>query len=176
MPDVALLLPSGLSDCGGELRSLPLWNDSLAAELGRYTAPTLQAMDAIITVWVITWRIVWPAMLATVGLPLVALLLQRRIELAPVAAFALPIVGPLLIVIWSGVFWAAEERASTSPHWASWILTALVLPSVVLVIGVAVRYRRAPRYWAVILGAVASGVFALAAGFIGSMAISNTWL
>ena len=133
-------------------------------------------MDGIITVWVITWRTVWPAMLATVALPLLALVARRRIELAPVAAFTLPVLGPLLIVIWSGVFWAAEERASASHHWASTILTALVVLSLVLIIGVAVRYRRAPRYWAVVLAAVANFVFVLAAGFVGSMAISNTWL
>ena len=148
----------------------------LAAELMRYTAPRHHTMDGIITVWVITWRIVWPAMLATVLLPVVALLVRRRVDLAPVTAFALPIVGPVLIVVWSGIFWAAEERGITGPHWASNILMALVLLSLGLVIAVAVRHRKAPRYWTVMLTAVANVVFVLAAGFIGSMAISNTWL
>jgi hypothetical protein len=137
---------------------------------------TLHTMDGIITVWVITWRIAWPAMLATVLLPVVALLVRHRFALAPVGAFAIPILGPVLIVVWSGSFWATEERATTRPHWASSILLALVLLSLGLVIAVAMRHRKAPHYWTVILTAVANLVFVLAAGFIGSMAISNTWL
>jgi hypothetical protein len=133
-------------------------------------------MDAIITVWVITWRVVWPAMLAAVLLPLVAFLARRRINLAPVTAFALPVLGPVLIVVWSGLFWAAEERSAAGHHWASNILLALTLLSLALIIAVAVRHRRAPRYWTVVLTAVANLVFVLAAAFVGGMAISNTWL
>jgi hypothetical protein len=132
-------------------------------------------MDGIITVWVITWRTIWPLMLVTVLFPLVVLLVRRRVDLAPVKAFVLPVLGPLLIVAWSGTFWAAETRAN-GRHWASNVLILLVLSSLAFIIGIAVRYRRAPRYWAVIVLAVANFVFVLAAGFVGSMAISNTWL
>jgi len=114
-------------------------------------------------------------MLATVALPFVVLFIRRRVDLAPVSAFLLPVLGPLLIVVWSGTFWAAEARA-TGGHWASNVLDALVLASLVVIIGVGVRYRRAPRYWTVIVVGVANFVFVLAAGFVGGMAISDTWL
>jgi hypothetical protein len=133
-------------------------------------------MDAIITVWVITWRTVWPAMTATIVIPLLALLLRHRIALPPVRALAIPLVGPVLIVVWSGLFWAAEAGAADRVRWASDILAALVLLSLALCAAIAVRYRRAPRYWTVILGVAANCVFVLAAGFVGSMAISDTWL
>ena len=133
-------------------------------------------MNGIITVWVITWRVVWPAMLAATLLPVAAIVARRRIAVPPNAAFLLPVLGPLLIVIWSGLFWAAEQRPTAAVHWASTILFALVLVSLAVIIWIAVRYRSAPRYWTVIVAGLANFVFALAAGFTGSMAISNTWL
>ena len=133
-------------------------------------------MDGIITVWVITWRTVWPAMLAAVLFPLMALLLRRRVDAPPLLAFALPLLGPILIIAWSGLFWGAEERTTSGVQWASTTQMVLVLASLALIIWVLVHNRMAPRYWTVIIAAIANFIFVLAAGFVGSMAISNTWL
>jgi hypothetical protein len=116
-------------------------------------------------------------MLTAILVPLLVLLArQRRIALAPVAAFALPILGPLAIVVWSGLFWGAAERHGSGGHWASRVLMALVIASLAVILGIAIRYRKAPRYWLVMTTAGANFIFALGAGLVGGMAISNSWL
>lgn len=132
-------------------------------------------MNGIITVWAITWRTVWPVMALAVVAPIFALLARRRITLAPLPAFALPVLAPIAVIVWSGAFWAAEGHVSDG-HWRGNGLTALVVAGLVLVVGVAVRYRRATRYWMVLTTAILNSVFILAAGFVGSMAISDSWL
>jgi len=133
-------------------------------------------MDGILTVWVITWRTIWPAMLAAVLLPPTVFLAGRRLGMAPALAFTLPLLGPIVIVAWSGLFWAAEELPASGVHWVSNVLAGLVVVSLALIVWVAAHYRKSPRYWAVIFAAVANAVFVLGAGAIGSMAISNSWL
>lgn len=133
-------------------------------------------MNGLITVWVITWRTAWPVMLCAVLAPPLALILRRHVALAPGKAFFLPLLGPLLIIARSGLFWAAEARTIRGVHWASDVLIALVLLGLALAVGVALRFRRTPHYWTVVVIAAANAIFVLAAGFVGGMAISNSWL
>ncbi len=120
-------------------------------------------MGGILTVWVITWRIVGVAMLVALILPVVALAVRRRMPFPPARAFLLPLLPPLLIVAWSGAFWAAEERSRGGSHWVSHTLTALALGGVAALIATWVRYARSPRFWAVVIALIANLVFLLGA-------------
>jgi hypothetical protein len=83
----------------------------------------------------------------------------------------------MLIVVWSGLFWAAEEGSQRdATHWVSWLLYALLAGGLIALAYTLLLYRRSPRVWLVVLSVVANLVFLLAASLVGVMAISNTWL
>jgi hypothetical protein len=116
-------------------------------------------------------------MLLAVSIPIAVLVARRATPLAPVKAFLLPLMGPILIVVWSGLFWAAEERSHPNRiHWVSWMLYALLAGGLIALACTLVLYRRSPRVWIVVLSVVANLMFLLTASLVGVMAISNTWL
>lgn len=117
-------------------------------------------MSGVLTVWFITWRTAWPLILLALILPLTVWAMARRgVALPPARAFLALFVVPVLLMVWSGAFWGAEARGES--HWRSDVLLAMA---------------RRPRAWTLAVAAVVSLFFLLSAAFVGSMAISDTWL
>ena len=133
-------------------------------------------MNGILTVWVITWRTVWPVMLIALLLPVVVAVVRRTAQFPPAWALTAPVVAPVLIVIWSGAFWANEAGVRRAVHWTSDVLLALALGGLCILIVVPILARRRPRLWLTVFAAVVNLVFLAAAYFVGSMAISNVWM
>src|SRR5215213_5294392 len=104
-------------------------------------------MDGILSVWVITWRIVWPAMLLALLLPVVIATFARRTAFAPGWAYWGSLAAPVVVVLWSGMNWAIERgiRAGMS-RWASWVLLGLTLAGIAGLVFTLSRTRRHPRY------------------------------
>jgi len=92
------------------------------------------------------------------------------------AALTAPVVAPVLIVIWSGAFWANEAGVRRAVHWTSDVLLALALGGLCVLIAVPILARRRPRLWLTVFAAVVNLVFLAAAYFVGSMAISSVWM
>jgi hypothetical protein len=61
-------------------------------------------------------------------------------------------------------------------HWRSRVLDAFGFASIALMFGIPWLYRREPRWWLLIPGALAGLVLTVGAWLVGSMAISNVWL
>jgi hypothetical protein len=134
-------------------------------------------MSGVLAVWVITWRTVWPAMLVALGLPLVIVVARRRAAFAPSRAFWIPLLPPIAVIVWSGIFWAGESRAAAGMvSWMSNGLAAITIVGIGVLLFSAFVYRRSPRPWTVVLAVAANLAFLIVAWFIGVMAISNTWL
>ena len=133
-------------------------------------------MNGILMVWVITWRTVWPVILIALLLPVVVAVVRRPAQFPPAWALTAPVVAPVLIVIWSGAFWANEAGVRRAVHWTSDVLLALGLGGLCILIVVPILARRRPRLWLTVFAAVVNLVFLAAAYFVGSMAISNVWM
>lgn len=132
-------------------------------------------MSGVLTVWFITWRTAWPLILLALILPLTVWAMARRgVALPPARAFLALFVVPVLLMVWSGAFWGAEARGES--HWRSDVLLAMALCGLVILVATPIRYRRRPRAWTLAVAAVVSLFFLLSAAFVGSMAISDTWL
>jgi hypothetical protein len=132
-------------------------------------------LNGVITVLVITLRFAWPALIVLAVLASLGFLGAAGHRFPPLRSFAALFVPFLLLCIWGGSNWAAEELAD-SARWRSTVLTVLACLSLVLLVAIPVIFRRAPRWWLLIPASLASLVLTLGAWFVGSMAISNTWL
>ena len=132
-------------------------------------------LNGPITVVVITLRFAWPALVILGALSAFGIAAAAGLPFPPIRAFALLFVPPLVIALWGGLNWAAEEGGSVA-HWHSTILGILVLLSLGSAVAIPWQYRRTPRWGLLIPAALASLALDLATGFVSSMAISNTWL
>ena len=137
-------------------------------------------MNSVITVWVITWRIAWPlvlaggALLALAGLAAKA---ERETKWPPTKALVLVLGTPLSLIVWSGLNWAAEQHLpARAIGWRSMVLIALAVASVAVATMVAVRFRYAPRRWLLFSCAAIAVLYTVIAWFVGGMAIVNDWL
>ena len=134
-------------------------------------------MNGILTVWVITWRTIWPAMLVALGLPISIVIARRRTGFAPLQAFWIPLLPPIAVIVWSGTFWAGESRrAAVRVSWMGSGLAAITIVGICVLLVTAFVFRRSPRPWTVVLALVANLAFLIVAWLIGTMAISDAWL
>lgn len=141
----------------------------------------MEHLYAIATVWVITWRFVWPIILV---LGLFALLAATstamprwRQHLPPPWLFPVMFIVPLVSMVWAGAFWAAEQSLPPSAnHWRSISHNILAIMGIVIALGLSFRFRKVSRAWLVFICAVFVFLFTLAVWFVGAMAISNVWL
>ena len=137
-------------------------------------------MNSVITVWVITWRIAWPLVLAggaLLGLAGLAAKAERANTLPRTKAVALILATPLSLIVWSGLNWAAEQHLPPRAiGWRSMVLLALAVASIAVATMVALRFRHAPRRWLVFSCAAIAVLYTVTAWFVGSMAIVNDWL
>jgi len=133
-------------------------------------------MNGILTVWVITWRIAWPLVLAGIGLLLISLLAYAprfAPRLPPLRAVSAPLLAPLLLIAWSGAHWATAQgrvKAVSSAH--NWLLALCLLVAIVW----PVVFRRVRGVGFVLAAGAVGFLYSIAAWFIGSMAISDVWL
>lgn len=141
----------------------------------------MEQLYAIATVWVITWRFAWPIILV---LGLFALLSAAssfspawRQQFPPPWLVPAMLFVPLVSTVWAGAFWAAEQALPASVnHWRSIAHNALAILAIVVALGLAFWFRKARRAWLTSIFAVFVILFSVAAWFVGTMAISNTWL
>jgi len=129
-------------------------------------------LGGILTVWVITWRTIWPVIV--VALLLVALAITRPGGFAapPARAFLLILLPPLAVVAWGGANWDAPG----STTWRQVVLSGLAIAAAVSALFIAHRFRRSPRPALLVIAALPSLAFDFVAWAIGGMAIANVWL
>ena len=141
----------------------------------------MEQLYAIATVWVITWRVVWPVIivLGVFGLlaASAAALPSWRQQLPQPWLFLAMFIVPLVSIVWAGTFWAAEQSLPPSGnHWRSISHNTLSVLGIVIALGLAFWFRQVRRAWLIFVCAVFVVLFTLAAWFVGAMAISNVWL
>lgn len=141
----------------------------------------MENLYAIATVWVITWRFVWPIVIVLGVFGLLAAgtaaLPAWRSQLPPPWLFLAMLIAPLASIVWSGAFWAAEQSLPPSAnHWRSITHNTISVLGVVTALGLAFWFRKVHRAWLIFVCAVFVILFTLAAWFVGAMAISNVWL
>lgn len=141
----------------------------------------MEILYAIATVWVITWRFVWPIVIVLGVFGLLAagaaVLPAWRSQLPPPWPFLAMFIVPLVSIVWAGAFWAAEQSLPPSAyHWRSISHNIISVLGVVTALGLAFWFRKAQRAWLIFICAVFVVLFTLAAWFVGAMAISNVWL
>ena len=132
-------------------------------------------LNGVITVGVITLRFAWPALIVLAVLTSLGFLRIAGHRFPPLRSFAALFLPFLVLCIWGGSNWAAEELADAA-RWRSTVLTVLGFASLLFLISIPVIFRRTPRWWLLIPASLASLVLTLGAWFVGSMAISNTWI
>jgi hypothetical protein len=130
--------------------------------------------EGIITVWVMTWSIVWPALLLIILLALWALTRKALGAQSPAWALLAMLIIPTVMGVWAGANWAAEESGSTT--WRGSLLSALAWLSVLMSVAILVRNWRKPGRWLLLVSTFAVLIVAAAIWFIGTMAIKNDWL
>lgn len=143
---------------------------------GIYAGTRVTTMNGILTVWVITWRMAWPLVLAAAGLLIISLLSYAprfASHVPPVRAVSVPLVAPLLLIVWSGGHWATPRERIASVSSAYSALSVLCL---LVAIAWPILFRRARGVGFVVAAGVVGFLYSLAAWFIGGMAISNVWL
>src|SRR5437763_6923974 len=123
-------------------------------------------MKGILTVWVITWRTVWPVILIALLLPVVVAVVRRPAQFPPAWALTAPVVAPVLIVIWSGAFWANEAGVRRAVDWTSDVLLALALGGLCVLIAVPILAQRRPRVWLAVFAELVYMVFLSATVFV----------
>jgi hypothetical protein len=136
---------------------------------------TSPVLNAGITALVITLRFVWPALIVLGALSVFGVAAALGLRFPPLRAFVALIAPSLILVVWGGINWAAEQQSGVG-HWRSRVLDALGFASVALMFGVPWLYRREPRWWLLIPSALAGIALILGAWVVSSMAISNVWL
>src|SRR5690242_7788965 len=108
----------------------------------------------IVGVWLITWRTAWPAISVAAffaAVAAVAAVPGWSQRLPPPRAFLSMYFAPALMVAWSGLNWAAEERLPRGEMpWRSAVHVALAVAAVIVAVGAVIRFRRAPRWWLLI--------------------------
>ncbi len=128
-----------------------------------------------ITALVITLRFAWPALLVLAALSVFGVATALGRPFPPLRAFVALLVPFLVLGVWGGINWAAEQQAGVV-HWRSSILDTFGFASVALMFLTPWLYRRQPRWWLLIPSALAGLILTLGAWLVGSMAISNVWL
>lgn len=130
-------------------------------------------MDGAITVWVITWRVAWPLLIAGACIVLAAALshvptLSSRFP--PIRAVAGPLFAPVALILWAGFNWDQPDGAAPT------VLTMLFAVCLLTAMGWPFLFRRVSGVgWVVAAGTVGL-LYSLVALFVGVMAISNSWL
>jgi hypothetical protein len=132
-------------------------------------------LNGAITTLVITLRFAWPALLVLGVLSVFGVAAALGLRFPPLRAFVVLFVPFLVLGVWGGVNWAAEQQAGVV-HWRSRVLDAFGFASVALIFLTPWLYRRQPRWWLLIPSALAGLILTLGAWLVGSMAISNVWL
>lgn len=129
-------------------------------------------LAAILTVWVITWRMAWPAVL--VGLGLLTLAAIPRLGVwPPFRAFAAVLLSPLPLIVWAGINWT--RQTTRDGGWRALLLDGLALLVVLTCLGVVFRFRKLRGRWLLVLAAASSLAVAAAAWLVGTMAITGRW-
>lgn len=141
----------------------------------------MEQLYAIATVWVITWRFVWPIIIILGLFGLLALggaiLPVLRQQLPSPWLFPAMFVVPLTGLVWAGTFWAGEQSLPPSAtHWRSFLHNTLSVLGIVVALGLAIRFRHVRRSWLIFICSAVVMLFTVAAWFVGAMAISNSWL
>ena len=132
-------------------------------------------MNGIITVFVITLRFAWPALVLLLALTSLGLLAVAGRPFPPMRAYLFLFVPILVLGVWGGANWAAEQ-GGTGGAWRSIVLDALGVLSLVFAVAIPWVFRKTPRWWLLIPASVIGFVLSLAVWFVGGMAISNVWL
>ena len=134
----------------------------------------MDALERVITVWVITWRISWPLVITGAGLLLAATLprIPRIADyLPPLRAVAVPLLAPLVLIAWSGVHWSTKE-----PDLPSTIHSALFVLCLLIAIAWPFLFRNSRGVELIVASGIVGFLYSVAAWFIGTMAISDSWL
>jgi len=138
------------------------------------------SMQGVFGVWVITWRTASIAVI-TAGLLLLLAAAAATPELSdqlpPPRAFLLILLSPLVVVLWSGFNWAADEALGGNRiGWRSVVHTALALGCVLIALLTPYVFRHSPKWWLLVPCSLTAIVCTAAAWFVGAMAIVNDWL
>jgi hypothetical protein len=100
-----------------------------------------------------------------------------REHLPPPRAFLLVLGAPLVVVLWSGLNYAAESAlAADAIHWRSFVHIGLSFASAVVAVGVPFHFRRSPKAWLLIPCGVVALLYTVLVWFIGTMAIVDDWI
>ena len=132
-------------------------------------------MNGIITVFVITLRFAWPAFLLLIAATAFGIFGEIGRPFPPLRAFLYLFIPFLVIGVWGGANWAAEEHLR-AVGWRQNVLYAMALLSLAFAVAVPWVYRKSPRWWLLIPASLVGFSLSLAVAFVGSMAISNDWL
>jgi peptidoglycan/LPS O-acetylase OafA/YrhL len=138
-----------------------------------------ESLNSVLTVWVIAWRSVWPLILMFVTVTVCDLLLpspQPDQPTSPQRGLLLRLwIGPLLLCIWGGINWGAEQSFAENLHWRSGVLSGLALASILGAVWMPCRLRRSMR-WQHLIGSILSVLLVVVFWGLGTMALSNIWL
>ena len=137
-------------------------------------------MNGVYGVWLLTWRMAPIPVLAGGLLFLFATVATTpwcSDRLPPFRAFLIILAPPLLVVFWSGINWAADERLSGNKiGWRSIVHTGLAIACVLSALVAPYHFRRSPKWWLLVPCTVTAILYTAAAWFVGAMAIVNDWL
>ena len=137
----------------------------------------MEQLHGIATVWVITWRFIWPVVVMIGFLAVASALPLMRQQLPSPRLFWSMLIVPLLGIVWAGAFRAAEQSLPHDVnHWYSSVHNAMAFVAMFTAVGISVYFRRTRRSWLLFLYALFVIVFTLSAWFVGTMAISDTWV
>ena len=136
-------------------------------------------MEGIVGVFRIIYNSAWPVVAA--GAILLTLSVLPRVPgwaagLPPPRAVLWILLPPLVLVVWSGANWGAEEYPRTGMQWRSYVLLALAIGAMVAAIATPILYRHSPRWWLLIPCSLTAILFTALATFVGGMAIVNDWI
>ena len=136
----------------------------------------LDRLYAVITVWVITWRTAWPAVVLWLVLFAASLAQPKRLRIMSARQLLLMSLPAGLPIIWGGLNWADWQRGVRGKPWQSNVQVALTLCALAALIIVAVRTRRSTNWWLLSLAVVSVLTVLFLGAFVGSMAIIGEWL
>jgi hypothetical protein len=132
-------------------------------------------LNGAITVLVIATRNAFPVLIVLGVFSLFGVAGSMGRRFPPLWPFASLFIPYVIICVWGGANWAAEQDYRTS-HWRSVTLLILCGVSLAYVVWIPIRFRRTLRWWLLIPAGVLSLALSLWATFVGGMAIANSWL